>query len=76
MAGNGNPTRQWKLLEMLAQNGGHLAWNSSGANSKLKKQVELLGHRLQEYFSISESPFHDYQKGSGWQMKLHLEAPR
>jgi 7-cyano-7-deazaguanine synthase in queuosine biosynthesis len=73
---NGNPTKQWKLLERLAQNGGRLAWTNSGANSKLKKQVELLAHRLQEYFNISESPFHDYQRGSGWQMKLRLEAPR
>jgi hypothetical protein len=43
---------------------------------KLKKQVELLAHRLKEYFNIPESPFHDYQKGSGWQIKLRLEAPR
>jgi hypothetical protein len=73
---NGNPTQQWKLLELLAQNGGRLSWNNSRANPKFKKQVELLGHRLQEYFNIAESPFHDYQKGSGWQMKLRLEAPR
>jgi hypothetical protein len=73
---NGNPTQQWKLLELLAKNGGRLAWTNSGANPRLKKQVELLAHRLQEYFNISDSPFHDYQKGSGWQMKLRLEAPR
>jgi hypothetical protein len=73
---NGNPTRQWKLLELLAQNGGRLSWTTPGARPKLKKQVELLGHLLQEYFSISESPFHDHQKGSGWQMKIRLEAPR
>ena len=73
---NGNPTQQWKLLELLAQNGGRLSWTNSRANAKFKKQVELLGHRLQEYFNISESPFHDYQKGSGWQMKMRLEAPR
>ncbi len=73
---SGNPTRQWKLLELLAKNGGRLAWTSSAADPKLKKQVELLGRRLQEYFSIPESPFHDYQKGAGWQMKLRLEAPR
>ena len=73
---DGNPTEQWKLLELLAQNGGRLSWTNSRANGKFKKQVELLARRLQEYFSISESPFHDYQKGSGWQMKMRLEALR
>jgi hypothetical protein len=73
---NGNPTQQWKLLDLLAKNGGRLSWRNGAANFKLKKQVELLAHRLQEYFNIAESPFHDYQKGSGWQMKLRLEAPR
>jgi len=73
---NGNPTEQWKLLELLAQNGGRLSWTNSKAGAKLKKQVELLAHRLQEYFNISESPFHDYQKGFGWRMKMRLEAPR
>jgi hypothetical protein len=73
---NGNPTKQWKLLEALAQNGGRLSWNTSAANPKLKKQIELLAHRLQEYFDIPESPFHHYQKGVGWQIKLQLEAPR
>lgn len=73
---NGNPTAQWKLLEALARNGGRLAWSNSAANRKLKKQVELLGRRLQEYFGMPDSPFHDYRKGVGWQMKLKLEAPR
>ena len=73
---NGNPTKQWKLLETLAQNGGCLSWTNSAAHPKLKKQIELLGHCLQEYFNIPESPFHDYQKGSGWRIKLRLEAPR
>jgi hypothetical protein len=73
---NGNPTEQWKLLELLAQSGGRLSWTNSKASSKFKKRVELLGHHLQEYFNISESPFHDYQKGAGWQIKMRLEAPR
>jgi hypothetical protein len=73
---NGNPTKQWKLLETLAQNGGRLSWKTSAANPKLKKQIELLAHRLQEYFDIPENPFHNYQKGVGWQIKLQLEAPR
>ncbi|MEP6961268.1 MAG: 7-cyano-7-deazaguanine synthase [Acidobacteriota bacterium] len=73
---NGNPTKQWKLLETLAQHGGRLSWRNPSADLKLKKQVELLAHRLQEYFSILESPFHDYKKGFGWQLKLRLEAPR
>jgi hypothetical protein len=73
---NGNPTAQWKLLEVLAKNGGRLSWSNSAANRKWKKQVELLGRRLQEYFGIPDSPFHDYKKGAGWQMKLNLEAPR
>lgn len=73
---NGNPTKQWKLLEHLAQSHGRLSWTNSESHSKLKKQVELLAHRLQEYFNIPESPFHAYQKGSGWQMKMRLEALR
>jgi len=73
---NGNPTEQWKLLELLAQNGGRLSWTNSKASSKFKKRVELLAHHLQHYFNISESPFHDYQKVSGWQIKMRLEAPR
>jgi 7-cyano-7-deazaguanine synthase in queuosine biosynthesis len=73
---NGNPTKQWKLLERLAQNGGRIAWSNSAADVKAKKQVELLAHRLQEYFGIKESPFEEYRKGAGWQIKLRLEAPR
>jgi hypothetical protein len=73
---NGNPTAQWKLLEVLAKNGGRLSWSNSAANRKWKKQVELLGRRLQEYFGMPDSPFHDYKKGVGWQMKVKLEAPR
>jgi len=73
---NGNPTKQWKLLEALAHNGGRLSWTSPAAHPTLKKQVELLAHRLQEYFNIHENPFHNYQKGIGWRIKLRLEALR
>jgi hypothetical protein len=73
---NGNPNRQWKLLELLAQNGGRLSWSTSAAGFKQKKQVELLSHRLRQYFGIAENPFHEYQKSAGWQFKLRLEALR
>ena len=73
---SGNPTKQWNLLQDLARNNGSLSWNSSTANTKQKKQVELLAHRLKKFFNISGSPFYDYQRGSGWKMKIRLEAPR
>jgi hypothetical protein len=73
---NGNPTRQWKLLELLAHKEGRLAWSSSAENSKWKKQVELLARRLQKFFGIAQSPFHNYKKGLGWQIKLRMESPR
>jgi hypothetical protein len=43
---------------------------------KLKKQVQLLARRLQQHFGIQDWPFHEYQKGTGWRIKLNLEAPR
>jgi 7-cyano-7-deazaguanine synthase in queuosine biosynthesis len=72
---NANPTKQWKLLEVLSRTAGRLSWSNSAADHKQKKQVELLGNRLQKFFGLTESPFHTYKKGSGWQIKLRLEAP-
>jgi 7-cyano-7-deazaguanine synthase in queuosine biosynthesis len=71
---NANPNKQWKLLEVLSTTAGRLSWSSSAAHHKQKKQVELLGNQLQKFFGLTESPFHTYKKGSGWQIKLRLEA--
>ena len=73
---DGNPNTQWKLLSILAENGGRLSWQESAAGPKRKKQVELLARRLQDFFGIEENPFHPYTKGSGWQIKVCLESPR
>lgn len=73
---NGNPNAQWKLLENFAENGGRLSWQHHAADPKKKKQVELLASRLQDFFGIEENPFHPYKKGTGWQIKAHLESPR
>jgi hypothetical protein len=73
---DGNPNTQWKLLSMLAENGGRLSWQQSAADFKNKKQVELLARRLQDFFGIAENPFHPYKKGTGWQIKARLESPR
>ena len=70
---NGNPTKQWKLLETLANNGGRLAWSHSAADAQQKKQIELLAKRLQDYFGIEENPFHEYQKGVGWRINYGLK---
>jgi hypothetical protein len=75
-ARNGNPNAQWRLLEILANSGGRLSWQNRSADSKNKKQVELLSRRLRDFFGIPESPFHPYKKGIGWRIKIHLEAPR
>jgi hypothetical protein len=73
---DGNPNTQWKLLAILAENGGRLSWQQSAAGPKKKKQVELLARRLQDFFGIAENPFHPYKKGTGWQIKARLESLR
>lgn len=74
-ARNGNPNKQWKLLEQLADNDGRLSWTSPAAHPKWKKQVQLLAHRLQEFFGLPDSPFYSYKKGKGWELKLRIERP-
>ena len=67
---NGNPTLQWKLLEVFAKERGILDWNSDEANPRNQKRRELLARNLREFFRIEGDPFKMTKDGKGWQARF------
>jgi hypothetical protein len=53
---NGEPTKQWGLLQVFSQCGGKLSWDNAAAHFRLQKQKELLSKKLQEFFGINDEP--------------------
>jgi len=66
------PTVLWGLLRQLAENRGTLAWRSAGADRKNPKRIERLGKVLKAVFGLAESPFHKYEKKTGWRAKFRI----
>lgn len=71
-AKNGDPTKQWELLEAFAEGHGTLDWSSRHADRKNQKRKELLAGKLCEFFRIEGDPFGLTEDGKGWRTKFSL----
>lgn len=64
---NGNPTKQWKLLESFATAHGKLGWGHSDAARKNQKRRETLAENLRDFFRIEGDPFRWTKDGKAWE---------
>lgn len=64
---NGNPTKQWELLESFATAHGKFSWDHSDADSKNQKRRETLAKNLREFFRIDEDPFRWTKDSKAWE---------
>ena len=71
---NGEPTKQWKLLEAFAEGKGFLNWDSPQADRKNQKRRETLATNLLDFFHIASDgdPFCMTDDGKGWKARFHL----
>ncbi|MCK4415099.1 MAG: hypothetical protein KAY32_16325 [Candidatus Eisenbacteria sp.] len=69
---DGNPTKQWKLLEAFATERGILDWTSSQADPKNQKRRENLANNLRDFFRIEGDPFRLTDDGKGWQALFRI----
>ena len=53
---NGQATKQWLLLRILARLGGRLTWKDRDASKKFKDHKYSLSKKLREYFLLDEDP--------------------
>ena len=53
---NGEPTKQWKLLEGFANSHGQIDWHGRHAALSVKKQKQELSKRLRAFFRIDDDP--------------------
>ncbi len=53
---NGQATKQWLLLRVLARLGGRLTWKDGDASKKFKDHKYSLSKKLREYFLLDEDP--------------------
>lgn len=66
------PNKQWLFLEQLSKTGGEISWRNPQANSKGKKQKQLLSDKLKNYFEIQNDPFYTYRTEKAYKIKLTL----
>ena len=66
---NGEFTKQWLLLKILARYGGRLTWKDRGASQKVKDHKYSLSKKLREYFQLDEDPI-------PWKRKEHAFETR
>ena len=71
---NGEPTTQWEMLRVFAEEHGVLDWSSRGADPRNKKRRILLAGRLREFFRIEEEPFCLTGDGKGWQSRFEIRV--
>lgn len=64
--------KQWELLEVLAQNGGTLNWQSVGSQKGLQKRVEELNKLLRAFFGLPDNPIERYKKRIGWVARFQI----
>lgn len=64
---NGNPTKQWKLLESFATAHGKLGWGHPDAARKNQKRRETLAENLRDFFRIEGDPFRWTKDGRAWE---------
>ena len=53
---NGDPTKQWKLLEGFANSRGEIDWYGTHAALSVKKQKQELSKRLRAFFGLDDDP--------------------
>ena len=63
---NDQPTKQWELLQLLAEHRGELTWSDFGADRKIEHRRRLLARQLREFFGIEGDPFDKLPGGHGW----------
>ena len=68
----GNPNKQWKALEAIAEHQGTLSWNTRGASLLMKKRKQLLANTLKAFFGLENDPFYPYEKALGWRMRFKI----
>lgn len=76
-ARNGNPTKQWTLLQDFAERHGALDWSSPRAHRNNQKRKETLAENLRAFFRIDGDPFEVTERagraGKGWRTRFSLE---
>ncbi len=66
------PTKQWKLLVLLAQNQGELKWTSKRTATGAQKRVQELRRSLRRFFGIPGPPISNYSKKTGYQTLFRI----
>jgi len=69
---NGNPTKQWKLLESFATARGKFSWGHSDATRKNQKRRETLAENLRVFFRIEGDPFRWTKDDKSWEAYFTL----
>ena len=70
---NGNPTKQWELLRVFADNHGSLTWGSKGSSRDNQKRKENLATTLKAFFRIDGEPFRLTEDGKGWETAFAID---
>lgn len=74
---NGEPTRQWQLLEDFAERHGNLDWSSRRAHRSNQKRKEKLAENLRKFFRVEGDPFEVVDGGAGdgklWRTRFSLD---
>ncbi len=71
---NGDPTVQWELLKVFADEHGVLDWSSNKAHRLNQKRRELLAGKLRDFFRIEGDPFRMTINGKGWQARFLISS--
>jgi hypothetical protein len=71
---NDQPTKQWELLQLFAEHGGELTWDSPGADRKNAHRRLSLARQLREFFGIDGDPFEKLFGGRGWRTRFTIIA--
>jgi len=53
---NGNPARDWLMLEAFAKGNGSLSWQSSEASDENRQRKRRLGKKLCSIFGLKDDP--------------------
>lgn len=69
---NGNPTKQWELLESFATAHGKFGWEHPDADRKNQKRRENLAENLRVFFRIEGDPFRWTKDGKAWETHLTI----
>lgn len=74
-----DPTSRWAFLRMLAEERGHLDWETRVEprfRDQAKAHVRDISNTLKQLFGISNSPFHSFKKRKAYETKFTLHDKR